>query len=126
MGYGRTNGSIFHGEVAKGCLAGFVGMGIGTTGTRPILIHFAAMVIEQKRTWKGLQHQVSVFITLQKTRDKVGLGNFQAPGKPLDIALCKQRAGRFAAIGALQTIGALKGLFMRPVDALIEVSGRRF
>ena len=98
-------------------------MGIFAAGFWPVLINTAIVFSIEKRTGGGFQHVIQVIIHPQIFFNKISRSHTQRSCNPLNVILIKNRAGRLATIGALETIGLLKYGMVNHMKHLIHLSG---
>jgi len=100
-----------------------VGMGIFAAGTGAGGVDGAVIVSTQKGAGRAVEHVIAVGVQVEEFRHKIGWPLAAVLGEPVNIDVAKDGAGRFTAIGALQTVHLGEGGGVQVGHGGIQVAG---
>ena len=123
---GRAYLSVLYGQVCDLMKSFSVCVRIFPACLWPGLIDKTGIVVSEKRTGHLFQHHEVIFVTSQILFDELVLFPSQKLRDPADVLVCKDRARRLAAIGAIQAIGPAEFFLVKLMDQKIESLSRLF
>jgi len=93
-------------------------------GAGPGGVNGAIIVGAEERTGSRIEYVVAVFVQVQVLIDQLTRFEVEVTGEAVDVDVAEDGAGGFAAVGAVETVDALKNLFVEVVEPLVEVFRR--
>lgn len=96
------------------------GMRVFPTGTGPVVVYAAMVVLKKERARRGDYDIIAVLIDTKVFFDERCRSHSESSRQPLDIALVEYGARCLAAVGTLQAIGSGKDLVVKTVYCGIE------
>ena len=101
-----------------------VGVRVFGTGPGAVLINRAVVVAAEERAGRLVEDVVAFLVEVEVLAHEFGRAHFKMAGNALNIAVAEYRAGRLAAVGALQAVGIFEDFIVQLGNRGVQLAGR--